>query len=115
MIHTPISPLMLTQKKMSLDELSTGALVMSAKKHKRKTVKHQQHLGSETKKHNVSLLSRYPRLFLTVGVGLVVIGILLLTVGYISHARVGLSMLSLFFGAGLIIFANFSLPKKLKV
>jgi hypothetical protein len=104
-----------TKNKTGLDYLSTGALVMSAKKHKRKAGKHQQHFSSETKKHHTSLLSRYPRLFLSLGVGLVVIGVLLLTVGYISHARVGLSMLSLFFGVGLIIFANFSLPKKLKV
>jgi hypothetical protein len=82
---------------------------MSVKKTKRKAVKH--HHG---KKSGPSLLSRYPRFFLTIGVLLSLIGVLLLSVGYISEARIGLSMLSLFFGIGLIVFANFALPKKLK-
>lgn len=82
---------------------------MSAKKHKRK-IKH----SDQIKKSNVSrsLLSRYPRLFLSLGVLLLLLGILLLTVGYVSDARVGLSMITLFFGVALVIFANAALPKK---
>lgn len=82
---------------------------MSAKKPKRKHVSHSTH----TKKHAVtaSWLSRYPRLFLGVGLLLVLVAILLLTIGYVSDARVGLSMIALFFGVGLVIFANSALPK----
>ena len=82
---------------------------MSAKKHKRKTVKHSSHVKKDSA--SVSLLSHYPRLFLLSGVLLVLLGILLLTVGYVSDARIGLSMMSLFFGVGLVIFANAALPK----
>lgn len=79
---------------------------MSAKKHKRKIVKHHH-----DKKKTTSLLSRYPRLFILLGMMLVTLSIVLLTIGYVSNARVGLAMLSLFFGVGTMIFANFSLPK----
>ncbi|GLS91190.1 hypothetical protein GCM10007916_22590 [Psychromonas marina] len=82
---------------------------MSAKKHKRKTVKHSQHMKKE--RATPSLLSRYPRLFLGSGMLLVLIAVLLLTVGYVSDARVGLSMMALFFGVVLVIFANSALPK----
>ncbi|TEW52386.1 hypothetical protein [Psychromonas algicola] len=80
---------------------------MSVKKHKRKAVKHNHY----EKKKAASLLSRYPRLFILLGMVLVTLSIVLLTVGYVSNARVGLAMLSLFFGVGMMIFANFSLPK----
>ena len=83
---------------------------MSAKKHKRKTGKHSRHAKKDAP--SASVLSRYPRLFLATGILLVLVGILLLTVGYVSDARVGLSMISLFFGVGLVIFANAALPKK---
>jgi len=83
---------------------------MSSKKHKRKTVKNNSH----EKKKTLSLLSRYPRLFIGVGVVLVLISILLLTVGYVSDAKIGVSMISFFFGGCFIIFANSTLPKKLK-
>jgi len=87
-----------------------GSKVMSVKKHKRKAVKHPHHIKKEG--HPPSLLSRHPRLFLSVGLLLLVIGVLLLTIGYVSDARVGLSMLSLFFGASLVLFSNSALPKK---
>lgn len=82
---------------------------MSAKKHKRKTAKHHSH----TKKGHTSssLLTRHPRLFFAVGTLLALAGVLLLTIGYVSDAKVGLSMLSIFFGIGLVIFANSALPK----
>lgn len=84
---------------------------MSAKKHKRKTAQRTHHHG---KAHSAtsSLLNRYPRLFLATGSLLVFIAILLLTIGYVSHARVGLSMIALFFGVALLIFANAAMPKK---
>ena len=82
---------------------------MSAKKHKRKIVKHNSHAKKDCA--FPSLLSRYPRLFLATGVLLVLVGVLLLTIGYVSDARVGLSMIALFFGVGLVIFANSALPK----
>lgn len=82
---------------------------MSAKKHKRKVVKHNHH--SKHKSSASSLLSRYPRLFLTLGVLLLLSGVLLLTIGYISDARIGLSMIAFFFGLGFVIFANAALPK----
>lgn len=85
---------------------------MSAKKHKRKTVKHSNHVKKEsTVPSTPSLLSRYPRLFLAIGALLVIIAVLLLTVGYVSDARIGLSMMALFFGVVLAIFANSALPK----
>jgi hypothetical protein len=82
---------------------------MPAKKHKRKNVKHHSH--SKKKHTSISLLNRYPRLLLTSGLIFLTLSVILLTVGYVSNARVGLSMISLFFGVGLIIFAN-SAPKK---
>ncbi len=81
---------------------------MSAKKQKRKTPPKQHH----NKQVSPSVLSRYPRLMMGTGILLVLLGVVLLTVGYVSDARVGLSMLSLFFGGGLIISANSVLPKK---
>lgn len=82
---------------------------MSSKKHKRKAVKHNAHSQKNT--HSVSLLSHYPRVFLAAGILLVLISVLLVTIGYVNNARVGLAMLSIFFGGGLIIFANGALPK----
>lgn len=86
---------------------------MSAKKHKRKAVKHNNH----TKKVHAgpSLIRRHPRLFLGSGIVLMLLGVLLLTIGYISDARVGLSMISFFFGATLVLLANSALPKNRKV
>ena len=69
---------------------------MSSKKHKRKTIKHNNH--TQKKNHHVSWLNHYPRAFLAIGALLVFISILLLTIGYISNARIGLAMLSIFFG-----------------
>lgn len=82
---------------------------MSAKKHKRKIVKHSHH--SKKGRTSPSLLSRHPRLFLAVGIVLVIISALLISIGYVSDARVGLSMIALFFGGGLVIVANSALPK----
>jgi len=82
---------------------------MSAKKHKRKATIHNHH--SKNKRASSTLLSRYPRLFLSLGLLLVLVAILLLTIGYISDARVGLSMISLFSGVVMSIFANAALPK----
>ncbi|TEW55982.1 hypothetical protein E2R68_02500 [Psychromonas sp. RZ22] len=78
---------------------------MSAKKYKRKAGSHR--------KHSRSLLSRYPGVCLVIGVSLMIVGILLLTVGYVTEARIGLSMLALFFGGGLTLFANSFRSKKL--
>jgi hypothetical protein len=83
--------------------------VMSAKKHKRKHVKHITHARKDSV--TASLISRYPRLFLGTGILLVLVAVLLITIGYVSDARIGLSMISLFFGVGLVIFANSALPK----
>ncbi len=80
---------------------------MSAKKNKRKVIKHGRHL-----KNKSSLLRHHPRLFIGVGLLLVVVSFLLLTIGYVDDARVGLAMMSLFFGVALVIFANAALPKK---
>lgn len=83
---------------------------MSAKKQRRKVTKH----NTPSKKGPIShsLLKRHPRLFLVLGLLLMLLGVLLLTVGYVSDARVGLSMMSLFFGATLVLFSNSALPKK---
>lgn len=90
--------------------VSQGTHIMSAKKHKRKSGKPNNHI----KKSNgaPSLLSRYPRLFLTTGGLFVIVAILLLSIGYISDARIGLSMIALFFGVALVIFSIAALPKK---
>ena len=82
---------------------------MSVKK-KRKVIKHQ-HQGK--KRHTgSSLLSRHPHLFLATGAMLIIIAVMLLTIGYVSDARVGLSMIAMFFGVALLIFANSVLPKR---
>ena len=80
---------------------------MSAKKHKRKSSKHNTHHKNKTS----PLLSRYPRSFMLLGMILMSLSIVLLTVGYVSNARIGLAMILLFFGLGTMVFANFSLPK----
>ena len=85
---------------------------MSVKKSKHKHKKAQQ--NRHVKKITASILSRYPRLFLVIGSLLVFLGGGLLTIGYVSDARVGLSMISLFFGVAIIIFASAALPKKIK-
>ena len=74
---------------------------------KNKNVKHHTH----HKNQSASLLGRYPHVFIVMGLLLVTVSILLLTIGYVSNAKVGLAMLSLFFGVGLVVFANFYLPK----
>lgn len=89
-----------------------GMQVMSAKKHKRKSTIHNHHTKNPT---TASLISRYPRLFLAVGALLILVSLLLLTIGYISDARVGLAMIALFFGGAFIFFANSVLPKNRKV
>jgi len=76
---------------------------MSAKTKKQKMAK-KKHVSS-------SLLSRYPKYFLSLGLLLVTVSVCLLSVGYVSHAKIGLAMLSLFFGMSLVVFANFSLSK----
>jgi len=83
---------------------------MSNKKHKRKSVTHNH----QEKQQPRSLLSRHPKVFIAIGTLLVCVSILLLTVGYMTDAKVGVSMISLFFGVGFILFANAALPKKLK-
>ena len=86
---------------------------MSAKKNKRKKLNHN-HPSTKINKHE-SLLSRYPRLLLVTGSILVIVSILLLTIGYVSDARVGMSMISLFFGVGCIIFSNSATSKSRRV
>lgn len=83
---------------------------MSHNKHKRKA--HKQRQRSTVKTHKISLLARYPRQFFALGVLMMMVAIALLTVGYVSHAKVGVAMLSLFFGIGLVIFANAAMPKQ---
>ncbi|PKG37440.1 hypothetical protein [Psychromonas sp. Urea-02u-13] len=82
---------------------------MSAKKHKRKAVKHNHQAAK--KKLSRSLLNRYPKMFLFFSLLLIVIGILLLTMGYVSNATVGSSMILIFFGLVLAMFANAALPR----
>ena len=82
---------------------------MSAKKHKRKAVIHNHHIKNN--RASATWLSRYPRIFLSIGLLLVLVAILLLSIGYISDARVGLSMISLFIGVAITLFANAALPK----
>jgi len=86
---------------------------MSAKKNKRKAVRHNhqpQHKSAYPK-----WLKLHPRLSLGIGMLLILSSLLLLTIGYVSDARVGLSMMSLFFGVSLVIFAKAVLPKKSKL
>ena len=86
---------------------------MSAKKNKRKAVRHNHQFNH--KSAYPKWLRLHPRLSLGVGVLLIFSSFLLLTIGYVSDARVGLSMMSLFFGIGLVIFAKAVLPKKSKL
>lgn len=83
---------------------------MSAKKHKRKAVVRSHHL--KNRRTSLSLLTRYPRLFLSIGLLFVLAAILLITLGYVSDARIGLSMIFLFIGVVITLFANAALPNK---
>jgi hypothetical protein len=83
---------------------------MSVKKNKRKAIKHQNHSSKEITSR--SILSRYPKIFLVLSILLISLGVGLLTMGHVSDAKVGLSMILLFFGLALAMFANASLPKK---
>ncbi|HEY7865896.1 MAG TPA: hypothetical protein VIC51_07805 [Psychromonas sp.] len=86
---------------------------MSAGKHKRK-------IGNNSNKNTIlknankhpGLISRYPQLFLLIGVLLIITGICLITIGIPNNAKIGLAMLSIFFGITTVIFANSALPKK---
>ena len=82
---------------------------MSAKKRKRKLVKHSHRTKKSTA--SPSIFSRYPRLCSNSGMLLVAMGVLLLSIGHMSNAKIGISMLSLFFGIGLVIFSKSFLPK----
>ena len=82
---------------------------MSSKINKRK--KHKPSNIHKKGRSTSSLLSRHPKIFLSLGILLLITSGLILTVGYISNAKIGLSMLSLFFGVGLVILSNASLSK----
>ncbi|ABM02680.1 conserved hypothetical protein [Psychromonas ingrahamii 37] len=86
---------------------------MSTGKHKRKTVNHsnQNKILKNANKHP-GVISRYPQLFLFIGMLLIVTGICLITIGIPNNAKLGLAMLSIFFGITTAIFANSALPKK---
>ena len=86
---------------------------MSTGKHKRKTVNNlnKNKILKNTNKHP-GLISRYPQLFLFIAVSLIVTGICLITIGIPNNAKIGLAMLSIFFGITTAIFANSALPKK---
>ncbi|MFT6927595.1 MAG: hypothetical protein ACJAZP_003232 [Psychromonas sp.] len=86
---------------------------MSTGKHKRKTVNngHKNKSLKNTNKHP-SLIGRYPQLFFFIGALLILTGICLITIGILNHAKLGLAMLSIFFGITTVIFANSALPSK---
>ncbi|MFT4836514.1 MAG: putative tellurium resistance membrane protein TerC [Psychromonas sp.] len=86
---------------------------MSTGKHKRKKFNNSNKNKSlkNTDKHP-GVISKYPQLFLFVGVSLIVTGISLITIGIPNNAKIGLAMLSIFFGITTAIFANSALPKK---
>jgi len=87
--------------------------VMSTGKHKRKTVtnSNKNKILKNANKHP-GVISRYPHLFLFIGALLIVTGICLITIGIPNNAKLGLAMLSIFFGITTVIFANSALPKK---
>ncbi|WP_354625211.1 hypothetical protein [Psychromonas sp. MME2] len=80
---------------------------MSVTKHK--AVKH----SGRTKKSPAysSLLTRYPRLFLAIGLLLLLTGVLLLSVGYVGNAKIGLAMMAFFIGICLVLFSRSPSPK----
>ena len=82
---------------------------MSVKKRKHKVVKHNSH----TKKNSGSsaFLNRHPRLFLASGVLLLLLGVLLLSIGYVDTAKIGIAMIAFFFGISLVLFASSVSPK----
>lgn len=84
---------------------------MSVKYKKRKVHKHSQH-SVQSKKGRSTLLMRHPRLFLSLGILLLIISGLVFSVGYLSDAKIGLSMLTFFFGMGFALLSNAALPKK---
>ncbi|MGB5447154.1 MAG: hypothetical protein WBM99_16825 [Psychromonas sp.] len=83
---------------------------MSARKQKHKTLKNTK--TSKLSAKRSGLVSKYPRLFFSIGVALILFGISLLIVGTPNNAKLGLVMLSIFSGLVTLIFANASLPKK---
>lgn len=88
---------------------------MSTGKQKRKTVNKSKNNNSlkNANKHP-SLIGRYPQVFFFIGVSLIVTGICLITIGIPNNVKLGLAMLSIFFGLTTAIFANAALPKKIK-
>jgi len=82
---------------------------MSSKINKRK--KHKPSNIHKKGRSTSSLLSRHPKIFLSLGALLVMCSGLIISLGYISNAKIGLAMLSLFFGIGLVIISNASLSK----
>jgi len=76
---------------------------MAAKKQKKK--------ARNKKVEKKGMFARCPKVFLLLGGCLVMTSVCLLSTGYQSHAKVGLAMLSLFFGMSLVIFANASLSR----
>lgn len=88
---------------------------MSTGKQKRKTVHKSKNNNKLNNTHKqVGLFSQYPQLFLFIGGLLILTGICLITIGILSHVKLGLAMLSIFFGITTVIFANSALPKKLE-
>jgi hypothetical protein len=84
---------------------------MSNKKRKHKAVHHINHSSTKTK--TTSVINRHPKVFFTLSIFLAVVAISLLSIGHISEAKVGSSMILLFFALVLGFLANSALPKKI--
>lgn len=86
---------------------------MSAKKHKRKTVKQSKnHQITKTPAKQSGLVSKYPRASMSFGALLILAGAILLLVGMQNDTRFGLAMLSIAVGVVVMFFANIAMPKK---
>tara|TARA_R110001583_G_scaffold10698_8_gene49194 strand:+ start:24914 stop:25174 length:261 start_codon:yes stop_codon:yes gene_type:complete len=84
---------------------------MSHKKRKHKAVHHiHQPTG---KKKTASVINRHPKVFFTLSIFLALVAASLLSIGHISEAKVGSSMILLFFALVLGFLANSALPKKI--
>jgi len=83
-------------------------LTMPTTKHKRKASAHSKLKVVKPP----GLLALHPKLFISVGLILVMLGIYLLTFESQDNAMFGLAMISLLIGVVTTIFANFALPKK---
>lgn len=86
-----------------------------SKNHKPRKANIHTHHNEHNLKGRSTLLTRHPKSFFALGIILLIISGCLLSIGYLSNAKSGLSMLSFFFGAGLVFFSNSAMPKnKLK-